>query len=667
MILAAVFAVIVLAFALAGPVERAFTRSLPLAEIKSQIIAQAKETAGIELSIRGARFEILQGVVLTGVSARFGNDPVFFHGENLIVEISPFKAMKKNLTPQIRIAGGRIVPENLPRARLFELLDVLRKNEGGDWKLDFDGILIDSKPARYTLSGRLTPGDNRVDGRLDVSLKGKRVIKSDFRILKAHLGSSFKVNSLPLSEAASYFPSILAKSAGSVSGKGTLSMDSSSLAYDFHGEMADFESGIVRGKHEARINLNGGHVWKENIGLIASFDMSDPTFSIRMTEKLASQGIAARELEGRIQSLPYFQTGVLNFKIKSRFRALQEVREQIEEITASLENAAYIPAHDVNFQIDAASISLSSDLKFDAKGKALDHAFALHASGPFRFGDSPDLFSGGPLVIEGEVATLDLPRIARAMFGAHSHLKGIGTAEDAEKAEDTGPLWTQRRKTQAQANLLSYFSMNGSIIAKGIAGVTNESVPINISKNGGGISARAGYQKDGFRLEGDYALGFDSDLPHQTIHLKYDNEQNNVSMEYLTGDEQSPRSISLDYNSSMDGLLPADLFFKSTSTMYFRARGVDTRKLDPAPLVFSIAGIKDSKIDELEFQRTTEGGRTMWTQVHASRGEANWTGAGDFSSQEGGKATFFVNAPGGYSRRIDLGVTEAGKWYPREN
>ncbi len=656
-----------LLFALSGPAERAFTRSLPIAEMKSEIIDRAKSSVGVDLSIRGARYEILQGLVLTGVTARFGNDPAFFHAENLIVEISPFKAMKKNLSPQLRISGGRLLLENLPRARMFDLLAVMQKNESTDWKLDFDGVVLESKPSRYILSGRVTPDASEVEGRLEVRLAGKRVVKSDFRVLKSSLGASYKITGLPFQEAVRYFPGILSRSGGAISGKGSLSLDASSVAYDFHGQMQDFESPIIRGRHKPEVTLNGGFLWKENLGLIASFALRDPGIEMTMNEKLAAPGLAVREISGKITTLPWFNNGELTFAAKSRFRAASEIREQMEEIHLTLVNADYVPAENARLHIDRAEALLNNELKLDLTGSFVDHALKLKIAGPFRFGDAPDLFSGGPLVVEGEIAALNLDRLSRALFSIHSYLRQIGTADDAEKAEDTGPLWTQRRKSQAAANLLSYFSINGSIAARGIEGITQDSIPINISKNGGSISARGGYSRDAFRLEGDYAIGFDSDLPHQTIHLKYENDHNQVSLQYLTGDEKPPASLAIDYNSAMDGLLPADLIFKSTSTLYFHARNLDVKNLDPAPLIFSIAGVKTTSLDELECQRTTEGGRTMWTQIHASRGDVSWTGAGDFSSQEGGKASFFVNAPGGYSRRIDLGVTEAGKWYPREN
>ncbi|MCE9598900.1 MAG: hypothetical protein K8S54_13120, partial [Spirochaetia bacterium] len=140
-----------------------------------------------------------------------------------------------------------------------------------------------------------------------------------------------------------------------------------------------------------------------------------------------------------------------------------------------------------------------------------------------------------------------------------------------------------------------------------------------------------------------------------------------MSLLYFTGNPDPAGPFSIDYNASADGLFPADLVYKSQSNLFFKMKGLNPKNLNPAPLLLSMAGLKEIVLDDFEIQRVTEGGRTVWSQIKASKQEISVIGSAEFSSQEGGKGSFFIQGPAAYSKRMDLGITEAGKWYPREN
>jgi hypothetical protein len=661
-IAALILASLVLAGVLLAPaLEHFITGRLPLKELRALLIENAREK-GIDLSIKGVRFELLHGVVFTGVSARLPDQQPFFHGQNLIIPLSPMEAMKKNLSPRVRVVGGRFFHENIGRAQAQDLWAALGRGSR-DWKISFDNIALDFRPRRFNISGSIEPDELGARGRLELTLDGRPAASGDLVAREGRTAVRFKLKEMPLQTAVELLPGVLGDASGTLSGKGSISLDELSLAYDIKGEILNFSSRLTPQEQTVQFALNGGYGWKEQMRITSLLTMERSDAKLEMKERLKEAGKGVREVSGTIGRIPGTEKGSADFYWRSSFRSSQT--EQLEEIKASVSDLIYKAAEGAVITVEKGDFTANTEMKLSARGSLPGHALEFSLSGPIRFGDRPENFSGGPLRLEGRMDAIDPEKAAQAIFAVHSHLMHQGEAQDAEKAEDTGPLWEQRRRGPVALSLLSSFQINGDITAPGIQGMTQEPVRIFAQKTGASLSANLNHETPESHLKADYSLTFDADLPHQSIRIKYMSSANAVSLKYMFGDPKPPRSLFVDYTTSLDGFLPADLVFKSSSNLFLRA-GPLPIAFEPAPLVLSVANLDEKKdLEELEIQRVTEGGRTIWAKITAKRADESATGSGEFGS-DGGKAVFYLLA-GGKSSRVDLGLTEAGKWYPHEN
>lgn len=650
------------ALLLAPALEEFISARLPLKELRALLIEKAKEK-GVELSIKGVRFELLHGVVFAGVSARMPNQQPFFHGQNLIIPLSPLEAMKKNLSPRIRVLGGRFFHGNINRTQAQDLWKALARDGAGDWKLSFENIALDFRPSRFNVSGSIEPDAEGARGKLELTLDGRPAASGDLVAREGKTAVRFKLKEIPLQRASDLLPGILADSEGTLAGKGSITVDERALAYDIKGEISGFSSRFTPEKETANYTVNGGYGWNEQMRITSLLTLERSDARLEMKEGLKEAGRGIREVTGTLRRIPGTQSGSAEFYWRSTFRTSQT--EKLEEIKASVSDLEYSPADGVILSIKRGDFIANTELKLTASGSLPGHPLEVTLSGPVRFGDSPENFSGGPLRLDGKISAIDPPAAAAAIFAVHKSLTGLGAAQDAEKAEDTGPLWEQRRRGPVAVSLLSSFQINGGLDCPGITGMSAEPVRIYAQKTGAALSARIDFETAESHLNADYSLTFDADLPHQSIHIKYMNLSNNVSLQYIIGHVHAPKTLFVDYTTSLDGFLPADLVFKSSSNLFLKT-GPLPPAFDPAPLVLSVANMDDKPLDELEIQRVTEGGRTIWSKVAVKRGEESATGSGEFG-QDGGKAVFYLIGPGGKSTRVDLGLTEAGKWYPREN
>lgn len=659
-----ILAGLVLAGVLLAPaVEHFITGRLPLKELRALLIEKAREK-GVDLSIKGVRFELLHGVVFTGVSARLPDQQPFFHGQNLIIPLSPMEAMKKNLTPRLRVVGGRFFHENIGRAQAQELWKSLGKDASADWKISFDNIALDFRPRRFNLTGTIEPDAEGARGKLELTLDGRPAASGDLVAREGRTAVRFKVKEMPLQSAADLLPGVLGDASGTLSGKGSITLDDLSLAYDIKGEIQAFSSRLTPREESVQFTLNGGYGWKEQMRITSLLTLERSDAKLEMKERLKEAGKGLREVSGSLRRIPGTEKGSADFYWRSSFRSSST--EQLEEVRASVNGLVYQAAEGAVLTVEKGDFTANTEMKLNVRGSLPGHALEFSLSGPIRFGDKPENFSGGPLRLDGKMDKIDPQKAAQAMFAIHRHLMNQGEAQDAEKAEDTGPLWEQRRRGPVALSLLSSFQINGDIASPGIEGMTGEPVRIFAQKTGASLSANLNHETNESHLKADYSLTFDADLPHQSIRIKYMSSANPISLQYLLGETKPPANLFVDYTTSLDGFLPADLVFKSSSNLFLRT-GPLPPVFEPAPLVLSVANMDEKQaLDELEIQRVTEGGRTIWAKVTAKRGDESVTGSGEFGS-EGGKAVFYLIGTGGKSSRVALGLTEAGKWYPQEN
>ncbi|MCE9598535.1 MAG: hypothetical protein K8S54_11255, partial [Spirochaetia bacterium] len=507
--LAVLALIIVSSMLLMRPVELFLSKNLPLTDLKLELVRQVREGTGIEVSIKGARYEFLHGVVMSGVSARIGTGPVFFHGDNLIVHVSLLEAMKKNFRPRIRLLGGRLLLSQIERNQLLEMLKLLDKSKSGDWAIEAEGISLE-KPADLMLKFSLEPGGKEVTGKIALTLNGKKVIKGEVKAVGPRAGMSYRIFDLPLVMIDDFLPSLLDGAHGTLDGRGSFSVDEMGLAYDFKGDADRFEIPLAPGwTIDPEITINGGQLWKDNIRLTANFTLKHHDIEMQMQEKLLLPGLASREIKGYWNRAPWFSKGKLGFELKSKFRAAYRDTEQFEEAKFQLTSAEMEPFKGLKIEVEDASLSLGSEIKFAGHGKLAGHAFKLGGLGAFRFGDAFPSMGSGPITLDGEIDSLQPQAIMDAATSVHSDLMKRGYTEDAERAEDSGPLWTQRRKQNTLVTtLLAGFAVQGIVNIKGIQGVTQDPIQIFVQKTAGSMSARLAYEKETFNFKAEYSIGF---------------------------------------------------------------------------------------------------------------------------------------------------------------
>ncbi len=201
--LALVFPVLILFFFAPSLIESAVSGRLDFPGIKANVLQVVKSQTGFEAAVQGIRFDIFQGIVLTGFSLQTDNPSergkYLFQSENVVLEISLWRLLNKEFPIQsIRIDGGKFQPYLLSFDRWKEMLHPAPKPPGiaappgpapvsgtDIEKLQFEfnniSLILPDQVLNADESGRI----ETVSFNLTVRLKeDSRLFRLDWKILK---------------------------------------------------------------------------------------------------------------------------------------------------------------------------------------------------------------------------------------------------------------------------------------------------------------------------------------------------------------------------------------------------------------------------------------------------------------------------------------------------
>ncbi len=244
-----------------------------------------------------------------------------------------------------------------------------------------------------------------------------------------------------------------------------------------------------------------------------------------------------------------------------------------------------------------------------------------------------------------------------------------GYSPDARSTEDGGPVWYNKfTDTDIYTKVIRNMTLDWRFFFQQMkqAGSLPDSVVVHLRKSG--PLARVETISSDPDLSVKYTLGFEGFLPRHEFRFRI-----NWDTPYLAQEKSSdlipvPSELNVEYRYNGEGYLPGDLIHRSYSNLIFNGKKIDLSRTEPGKIALYGTRINDSnlKLDELRFQRLTDGASTLIQGVKMSSPDFTAFGNGKYDTTEGGNVQMFykLGKDSPVSDSIKYRVKKDGTWIP---
>ncbi len=317
------------------------------------------------------------------------------------------------------------------------------------------------------------------------------------------------------------------------------------------------------------------------------------------------------------------------------------------------QKGSYIPSEGSlkekpSIQLDEYNISVDpfGKSEFSGIGSIKGARMDIKGNGAVRFLLSRDRNGNMDLVIDRDskseiiVDGLTYRQVAGMARAVSSQLWSLGTKNDSLVSEDQGPLWWNRFTDSTLFRKILHPSAFDSELTLRNMG-SDASLPSELKfhawKRGDQFQMQLNTPSPSLTFQ--YLLLMDGYLPHHNIQFNLRWPSPALDWKELTGSNIQPRSVAMDYKFTGEGFLPGDLVSRSTSLMSVTLTDIDIKDTTPGRIaIYSInLHSTDLYLNELKFQRSTEGISINYGNIQARSPTLSAYGSGQIDTNVGGK------------------------------
>ena len=321
------------------------------------------------------------------------------------------------------------------------------------------------------------------------------------------------------------------------------------------------------------------------------------------------------------------------------------------------------------------------DLVFKADGSILEFPFQLSGDGDIRFDmitfrdkRTRDLTQDLDMdVIVSDVAYGDLALIVSRIY---TRIMTSGTAKNAPKAEDGGPLYKLSFSRRfLYKGFLKPLEISADIILKkrkDPGEIMPDDLEIELYKKHGYAELKIPTQRsDNAKVYYRYQLNFDDSMPRHEMLLELYLKNNRYVLPQVLGSDRPPGYFEMTYSYRGHGWFPYDLIHWSFSSMYLDMEDVTLGDVAPFNIIRHSLDLPGAeyKLDRMRFTRSTNTRDVDFRNIRLQSSELDIDGSGSVELPADGslKLSYEYQPEGAEDEtrgRLRLKLSEQGQWIP---
>ena len=671
-----------------------------------------EEKAGLSLKYKNAHYDIFRGLVLTGVyiseSAEKGKNVVFSSGQ-AIFQFPLLELLRGNvMTSRLILIEGRmnLSDKSDLRNRMEKLIAFLKHTSLDlEWRdVQIDGLKdsADFAAKDVRLAGTLIVRDIETPAlRLAVEFRNDDVFKIQGSWKSAPMERLFvRVESMPVRLPPLWmasFPYLPADAdlrwkEGVINAEGSIDLTEEGYAFHLRGDFKHLQFSIPDTGFEAR-HLDGSFdqmiVGSYATGMLNSrFNVRNPLIEHSAElDRDAKTGVDEARFKGRLnlresENLtlpPFLKSATIEYAVGLQIRRLRDREALAPDVKITIRNLnmdfggqwkSLAPLH-----VDEATLVGSSRIAVNVPGRV--------GTVPFQFTSSiqPDLFktsSDGIIFKHQSEFQLDIDEMSiedaiHRIRVTVDDLRRYVSGPDAVKAEDFGPVW--ENKFIQNPHFRKYFEqaiINGQIRILKISDAPPD-MPSSLQfqfRHRIPSTELTMVRPDGFNMSAHYRIFYDAALPSHDARFEVNYSGAGYRSRLFTdpGLEVDPlESFEFKYTFQAEGLYLADLYYKSLTGLFIRAKHVPVQKDYRLDLLLRLMELEPGRLRYVDFdiQRQSSGSLFKPLIVRIDGDEASLIGNGEFNIYEGGLLQFnYFMKSNGRQNRFSIRIRPDQVWIP---
>lgn len=670
-----------------------------------------EEKAGLSLRYGNANYDILRGLVLTGVHiaerTEKGENVVFSSGQAIFQFPLP-ELLRGNVTPSrlILIEGVmNLSGKSNPRNRIEKLIAFLKHTSLDlEWRdVQIDGLKdsADSAAKYVRLSGALIVRNMETPAlRLAVEFRNNDFFKLQGSWKSAPVERLFvRVENMPVHlphlwmASFPYLPAStdLRWKGGVINAEGSIDLTEEGYAFHLRGAFKHLQFAIPDTGFEVR-NLDGSFdqmiVGSYTTGMLHTrLNVRNPLIEHSAElDRDAKTGVDETRFKGKLNlhasenlKLPQFvKSATVEYTLGLQIRPLRDREVLAPDVKITIRDLnmdfgdqwrSLAPIH-----VDEATFAGSNRIAVNVPGRI--------GTVPFQFTASiqPDLFktySDGIIFKHQSEFQLDIDEMsiedAIHRIGIFvDDLRRYVSGPDAVKSEDFGPVW--ENKFFQSARFRKYFEQ---AIIKGQIRV------LKISDAAADMPSSLQFQfkhripsteltmvSAGFNMSAHYRIFYDAALPSHDARFEVNYSGGRYRCRLFTDPELEVdplESLEFKYTFQAEGVYLADLYYKSLTGLFIKARHIPVQKDYRLDLLLRLMELGPGRLRYVDFdiQRHSSGSLFKPLIIRIDGDEASLIGNGEFNIYEGGLLQFnYFMKSNGRQNRFSIRIRPDQVWIP---
>ena len=684
-------------------------------EILKHELSVIESKTGLSVLYETAHYSVFNGLVLTNVriydTAEKTETMIFSNGE-AVLTFRLIDILRGQITPQRLILQDGKFALTQKGTAVTQIEDLLAALKEVDVDLEFNRVTVQKDVTSVELKdidkSAVIQGSILVRSkesptiRLALLLKDKQVIDLSGVWKQSPKQRLFiRVYDLPLSEIQSslnQFPFLptdisLTWNSGLINGEGSLDLTEDGFAYHLKGDFKRVNLLLADTKGEIR-NLSGEFDQMvvsphRQPFLKANFSVRSKSIDYQVSVIRNTTGGVETHFKGQltitpdIKLTPRLTGGTIHYDIK--------IDTQTSRGTTLWTPTVAIQASDLKFilantdkgtwqslpEIDVASFSIqgSDKMVLQANGKIADSKFNLSSL------IYPSFFQNqaGELIFRHKSdfeLTIDQISIESTVKRLHTFIDELHDyvgSSNAVLTEDSGPIWEQKFNTSASfRKYIEQSVVSGQIHIANINDAATD-MPSSISmtfRHRLPTSELILNSDASSSISGHYRIHYEQALPLHDMRIEFNISQPSYTSHFFTEPTtqvDSLDSIEFKYTFQSEGAFLADLYYKSLTAFYLKAKHVPVQKDYRMDLLQRYLDINPEPIRyvDIDIERHTSGSLFKPIVYKFNTGSLSLVGNGEFNIFEGGMLHFIAfNKSTGHQNRFSIRIRKDNIWIP---
>ncbi len=700
---------------IAGAVSAAFFLTAHLIEdhiANTGVLSKEKglieKEAGLSFEYGTATYDMFRGLVLSDVRITEKKRVIFQSGQ-AVFQIPVLELLRGNLQlSRLTLFDGTIHlgGEENPRKRMEKLISFL-KNTSLDlaWKnLQIDGLRTNADFPAHTvkLAGSLTVRNREMPSlHLAIHFKDEEVFQLHGSWKSVPAERLFvQITDMPVGMPDLWtrnFPYLPLDAdvqwhGGHFNAEGSIDLTDEGYAFHLRGDFQNLQFSVQ--STDFRVSGLAGTFDQMIVGSYAEGMLHsrlrvrspeiehavevdrDPATGVdhaRFTGKLRLQKNERLQLPGFIQTATVdYRIGLQQRRLRTKTTFIPDLQITIQNLTFDFGNSWKSLAP---ITVDEATISGSHRISLLAGGRI--------GSVPFRFTSSsqPDVYRNAAHEMIFRHQTdfqLDIDEVSiedtiRRTGNVLADLREYVNSPVSVRSEDFGPVWENKFfQNPAYRKYFEQARVQGRIRIQNIVDAAPD-MPTTLElrfRHRIPTTELLLVRPDGFDLSGHYRIHYDAALPSHDALLEAHYQGGLYRTQLFTDAEtevQPLQSLDFKYTFQAEGQYLADLYYKSLTALFLKAKHVPVQNDYRLDLLQRMADLKPRPLRYVDFdiQRHSSGSLFKPLVIRLEDSEIALSGNGEFNAYEGGRLRFTgYHKSGGQRNRFTIRIRPDRVWIP---